>query len=350
MTEAAQVEGPAARSAPAPLTTVQLLLAWDAQRDRSLQTELGMSELGDCRRRAGYRLAGVTPSNPGGSVQAVLGTLVHDKVADILRNRQTAGQVPAGDLIEHEVSYAGVLGHFDRYHSDTATLRDTKTTSARWLDRVMVDGPSRSNLWQINMYAAGLIASGYPVRALVLDYVARDTGEDYQWTGQFDIDHVRDALSWLDGVRAVDLEYLPRDHHPTSTWCSNCPFRDLCWEGAIPGRDPMSVLYVDDPNAATWAARLADARARKKAAERDEAEARGALDAIRPNDYGTQTVTIPGFDRALRFSVTYPNRLDQDQVRADYAAAGRTAPMKQSGKPQVKLEFVAPETIQEGQP
>lgn len=53
-------------------TTADLLLEWDRSRPRSRQRELGWSELGGCRRRAGYRLAGVEPTNPGGDRKSVV--------------------------------------------------------------------------------------------------------------------------------------------------------------------------------------------------------------------------------------------------------------------------------------
>jgi hypothetical protein len=61
-------------------STRELLLAYDAQRERTLQKEMGMSALGRCRRMAGYMLAG-TPPDPDfteNGVQAVMGTAIHD--------------------------------------------------------------------------------------------------------------------------------------------------------------------------------------------------------------------------------------------------------------------------------
>src|SRR5690242_6406495 len=79
-------------------TTSQLLLAADAIRPRTLQREIGMSDLGSCRRRVGYKLAGTDPVNAVGSVQAVIGSSIHDTLARIL-----ADVAEPGDLVEHEV-------------------------------------------------------------------------------------------------------------------------------------------------------------------------------------------------------------------------------------------------------
>lgn len=322
------------------LTTAELLLAWDARRDRSLQTEFGMSELGDCRRRAGYRLAGVQPSGPGGSVQAVMGTVLHEAVAQVLREMQAEGLVSATALIEHEVMFAGIKGHLDLF--DEPEVTDTKSTSSRWLEKLKVNGPSRQHVWQTHGYAAALIAEGFTVRRINIDYIARDTGEQWRATIPFEPRHVKDALAWVAEVRGTELEFLARDHEPDGPFCGHCPFFDLCWQGGIADRDPRSVLYVEDPDAAGWALKLDEARARKKLAEQDEARAKGALDALRPGDE-TATLRVPGYDRDLRWVVTHPKRLDTTQIRRDYAAAGRPVPEKQSDKPTVRLDLIAPD-------
>ncbi len=320
-------------------TTAELLLEWDATRPRSTQAEFGMSELGDCRRRAGYRLTGTEPTNKGGSVQAVLGTAIHKAVADVLHELQAAGSIPADALIEHEVRFAGILGHLDLYVSPVLT--DTKTTSSRWLQKIKVNGPDRSHLWQTHAYGAALISQGRKVRLIAIDYIARDTGEQWRWTSQFDAQHVRDALAWVAEVRGTDLDDLPRDHAPDSAWCQHCPFFDLCWAGGFVGRDPRSVLYAEDPDAAKWVTALDEARQRKTDAAADETKAKGALDALRPNDDDSATVIVPGATKALRWTVTTSHRVDVTQVRRDYAIAGRPVPENQSKT--VRLDLVDPE-------
>lgn len=315
-------------------TTADLLLAADGDRGRSQQREIGWSELGGCGRRVGYRLAGTEPTNPGSSMQAVLGTLVHEAGAAL---RRAAAQ--PGDLIEREVRFAGILGHLDWYDAATATLGDDKTTSSRRLATIQDDGPPTATLWQINGYAAALISDGIPVRTLVIDYLARDTGEQWRWTGVPDPQHVRDALAWLREVRATELAWLPREYEPGSAWCKSCPFRDLCWPEGEPHRDPRAVLYEDRPDAAAWAAQLEQARADKADAARRETEAKGALDALRPNTTGRGELDV-GYPKRLRWTVSTSKRLDGDRVRADYKAAGAEPPVNEAT--QVTLTLVKP--------
>ncbi|MFJ8815469.1 CRISPR-associated protein Cas4 [Amycolatopsis thermoflava] len=318
-------------------TTADLLLEWDRTRPRSRQRELGWSEVGGCRRRAGYRLAGVEPTNPGGSVQAVLGTAIHEAVQQ--RLNETAGP---DDLVEHPVEFAGIPGHIDRYEADTETLVDVKTTSTRWLEHIKVEGPSRSNLWQVNGYAAALMAqSGMKVRVrrIVIDYIARDTGELHRWVGEPDPQQVRAALEWLRTVRETPVEWLNRDYAPDGPFCQHCPFFDTCWDGAVTGRDPRSVLLVEDQDAAGWAEKLYRARQDKKDATAREEEAKGALDALRPNVTGTSDPVDVGFEKNLVWQVSETTRLDADAVRAEYRKIGAEPPTKTSTS--TKLMFVA---------
>jgi len=318
-------------------STSELLLEWDRRRPRSQQRELGWSEIGGCERRAGYRLAGTEPSNVGGSVQAVLGTAIHDAVASVLR--ETAGP---NDLAEHAVIFAGIPGTLDRYEADTLTVVDVKTTSSRWLEHIRIHGPSRDHIWQVHGYGGALVADGIRVRHVRIDYIARDTGEEYTWAAPFDPAYLRDALGWLDRVRQSPVDLLPREYEPDGPFCQHCPFLDICWEGGVVGRDPRSVLYVEDPDAARWAQQLWDAKETIKAAKKLEAEAKGALDAIRPNIEGSETVDV-GFDVPLKFQVSKgQNRIDTAAVRAEYAAAGAKPPMKRTG-PSVTLKFAGDE-------
>lgn len=304
-------------------TTSEMLLEWDRRRPRSQQTELGMSEIGECRRRAGYRLAGTPPTNPSGSVQAVLGTAIHDAIERVFHDLQADGAIPPEDLVEHEVRYAGILGHLDRFHTATGTLEDTKSTSQRWLDHIMLNGPSRAHVWQLHLYGAALLVQGHEVRRLVIAYIARDTGTEHRVEIDFDPTVVKAALAWLEQVRTTPLDYLDRDHDPESTFCQHCPFLGDCWGDPVDGRDRRAVLLNPDRDAVFWAQELWEARQAKKSAAEREDRAKGALDAVRP--VGDATVDV-GYERLLRWSTSVQKRLDMGQVRKDYRKAGVAPP------------------------
>lgn len=285
-------------------TTSQMLLEWDRMRVRSMQRAIGWSEIGGCRKRAGYRLAGTEPSNPSGSVQAVLGTAIDDAVNQVA--------VKAGMVQQQSIEFAGITGHFDRLeHSDPDpspdakpdTVVDVKTVGTdRWLEHIELHGASEANRFQIHAYAAGLLMQGYPIRWVRLDYIARDTGREWAWRERFSPTVVKDALYWVRRVRELDLEMLPRDYEPASAFCRSCPFQKPCWGDQTGDRDPRAVIYAERPDAAEWAERLFHIRATKAKLADEEEHVRGVLDGLRPDD---PKALVQAGDRLLEFR---PNR------------------------------------------
>src|SRR3954453_15755496 len=62
------------RAAPSLAAAVRDL---DARRARSRQRMIGASEIGECKRRAAYRIARSKPTNVSTGLQAALGTMIH---------------------------------------------------------------------------------------------------------------------------------------------------------------------------------------------------------------------------------------------------------------------------------
>jgi len=320
-------------------STAELLLRADWERPRSKQTALGMSDLGGCRRRAGYQYNGYPPEKPSGSVQAVIGTSVHDTADTALRMMRDRGLLPANSVINEEVRFGGLIGHPDLYVD--GVLRDIKTIGYdAQLANYKLKGPPRRHLWQVMTYAAALIVTERPVHTVQLDYLVRDSGNSWLWEAPFDYMAVREAMVWLDLIRQTPLEYLARDFAPDSAQCRHCPFFGACWDGHVLDRDERSAILVEDQDAVGWAKRLEDARARLKAAKEDEALAKGVLDALRPNDTGKGEVKLDGYEKILKWTVSERKNLDAEAVRADYARGGSNPPVTTGSS--VKLELLAP--------
>lgn len=301
-------------------TTSALLLLADTQRPRSKQRAIGLSEIGGCRRRAGYKLAGVEPVNIVGSVQAVFGSAIHDAVANAVRQLNRPG-----DLVEEEVEFAGIKGHLDRYEADTQTVVDVKTTSARWMEHIRLHGPSRGQRWQVSLYAAGLATKGIPVTTCRIDFLVRDSGNEYTIEWLFDPQDVKDALEWLREVRATPIPMLPRDEEPDSVVCRGCPFGGadggICWRGYVPDRDFRSVYLAEGVNAADAAEGLFKIRKEIKDLERRADRFKGILDGERPaapwmvvqaGDYFLKWTRTRGGAFSLRF-VSAPDDTQEDE-------------------------------------
>lgn len=300
-------------------STSALLLLADQFRERHHQKALGMSELGSCRRRVGYKLAGVKPVNKVGSVQAVMGSAIHDAIAEVLRRLDRPG-----DLVEHEVEFAGLIGHLDRYESADQRVVDTKTCSTRWLEHIKLHGPSQGHVWQLSLYAAALITGGKPVKLCRLDYLVRDSGNEYQVEWEFRPRDVREAIEWLREVRNTPLPMLPRDEEPDSQACRGCPFGGpdggICWQGYVPDRDFRSVLLAEGADSGELAEELFEIRKQVRALEKRADRIKGILDGERPvnhwdvvqagNRYLKWTPTRTGA-YALRF-VSKPDDMEED--------------------------------------
>lgn len=316
-----------------------LLLALDAQRPRTLQKEMGMSSLGSCRRRAGYDAQGYEPDPEfeDNGIQAILGTAVHEALAAAARL-----VLPGSYAEELEVSFGGLKGHPDLLCA--GTVRDYKTLGyAMQLEDRRQRGPQERERWQAHTYGAGLIVSGFPVEWVEIDYIARDSGEEYLFREPFSIDAVEAAMAWLKDIRETSVALLPRDYRPDSATCRSCRFFRRCWD-AEPGADDRHALFLDNPDAAQWAQRLEAARARKKLAESDEADARGALDQLRSVGQPGQReeIAVPGLAKLIRFSVKRGRESpDMPRIAMDYKRAGARPPMKR-GDPVVSVALVKP--------
>lgn len=280
-------------------STSALLLLADQLRARSAQREIGWSDIGGCRRRTRYKIDGYEPVNRMSSVTAMIGTAVHEQLKTVL----DALGMPA----EWEVEYADIKGHFDRYEPEHRRVVDTKTTTSRWLESIKLHGPPFSHIWQCSGYCAALLTQDppVPVETFRIDYLCRDTGEEWQYEQYFSMRDIRDALEWLDDVKSVPFDLVPRDYEPDSAWCQGCPFGGpdggLCWSGGVPERDRRSVLLAEGAEAGQTADDLFQTRKQIKDLKAKEVRLKGILDGLRPDD---TDVVIQAGDRYLSWSPT----------------------------------------------
>jgi hypothetical protein len=266
----------------------------------------------------------------------VLGTAIHEIAA------QAATMLIPGAIAEGlEVRFGGLLGHPDLWID--GIVRDVKTKGyTLQLENIRRLGPPQGERWQVHTYAAGLILAGYEVHTVQLDYIARDSGDEYLFEEPFSVEVVSEAMAWLEQVRTAEVVTLPRDYRPDSGHCQSCPWFEQCWE-APRGSDSRAVLFADDPDAGRWARQLEDASERMKDAKEDLADAKGALDALRSVSRPGEVQDLDvGLDRLLRFKIgkgkTSP---DMAVIANDYKRAGARPPMK-TGEPIVSVSLVKP--------
>lgn len=294
--------------------TIKLVRDHDAARPRSLQAEPGWSEVGGCRSYLGFRLSGAWPSDETDSWGAIRGTAVHEYIGSIL-----AG-VP-GVRTEVTTSYRGIPGHADLVVIDDAGVWDFKTTrlanSLVWREK-----PSalRQKRIQAHGYAAGLIEAGeLPEDCKVGLIVIPVDGRFSDWwlfEERFDralADEGADRLEWVRARLAGDLG-LPRDE-PYSFCESWCEFFSSC-------RSPAEALEpepITDPELAAAIAAFGEATAQASAASKVKKE-------LDPLVRGLRGTTADGWRVSLGDGGSPGTALDEEWIRADYAARGIPVP------------------------
>ena len=201
----------------------------EATRPRSLQVQLGPSEVGTvCPRRLAYKLLQVEPVNDGGDPWArILGTAAHAWLDEAFEEENTR----TGDrrwLTSIRAEITGYLsGTIDVYDAAFRRVIDHKIVGATTLRKAIKEGPSEQYRIQLQLYAFGLINAGYPVEEIAIMYWPR-TGylkDAYLWVDFYDEDVVEQALRKIDALREVvqvGVGVLPMI--PTGdAYCLYCP-------------------------------------------------------------------------------------------------------------------------------
>jgi hypothetical protein len=208
---------------------VQVVRDHESSRPRSLQVQLGPSEVGTaCARRLAYKLLQVELVNDGGDPWArILGTAAHAWLDDAFAEEN----VRTGDrrwITSVRVEITGYLGGtIDLYDAAFRRVIDHKVVGATTLRSAVKEGPSEQYRTQCHLYAFGLINAGYPVEEIGIMYWPR-TGylkDAHLWTAPYDEAVVEQALRKIDALRdlvQVGTRVLPLI--PTGeAHCLYCP-------------------------------------------------------------------------------------------------------------------------------
>jgi hypothetical protein len=245
---------------------------------------IGASELGECRRRAAYRVTRRRPTNTHTGLQAFLGTELHRGVLRALRRQ-------SGGLTEVGLQGEQVKGRCDWWHAPV--VEDLKTTSRFGFERVLARGVPAKHWFQVTVYAWLLrtgqthdrrlpAGAGHEVEGLRLRYLSRDSGEDVVFEAEHDPALTAEALLWLTDVYATvedeGVDAVPRDGFGpgVDAMCDWCPFLDLCWgppvdpetEGDVARQSRLTVTDEDFAQAVrdydAWRAAENEARRHKE--------------------------------------------------------------------------------------
>jgi hypothetical protein len=209
---------------------LEVLHAKDAGRSRSVQTQVGPSEIGGCRRKVWYRLNGQSTTNFSElKLAAIMGTAIHASIEEAIAEVDPKGEKY---WVETEVEYNGMKAHIDLFIPETGDVVDWKTSKVKNLSYF----PSKQQRWQVQVYGYLLEKSGKAkVKNVNLVAIARDGDErDIKvHTEPYDEAVALEAMAWLDGVKA--LTEMPEPERDESYCKFYCKYYDSSGEMGCTG-------------------------------------------------------------------------------------------------------------------
>ena len=198
---------------------VKSLHAFDGQRDRSKQVEIGPSSIGGCRRRVWHELRQDPKVNETSSLAAIMGTFIHAGIAESIKRED-----PFGDnfMIEEEFRAPefNLKGHVDLFVKSEGLVVDWKTktkSSMRYF-------PDPQEIWQVQLYGFLLEENGHKVNEVSLCAIPRDGSEnDIRIHREPYNRHI--ALTALEWLKAIDPQGTAPDPEKPLKWCAGyCPY------------------------------------------------------------------------------------------------------------------------------
>lgn len=306
----------------------------DSRRTRSRQKAIGASDVGVCRRRTAYKLAGTPATNEPEGLAAMMGTWIHKGYLAVMRKEY-------GARIEVRLRSPLVQGHADAVFDDL--VEDGKTKGRFVYQQVVDNGPKINEWFQVHLYA-WMLRNGHsidkrrgypqpgervPIERVRLRFLDRDTGSNHAVESPYDPAITAEAIGWVGEVyeKLEDggPENVPRDGYgpEVSAICDWCPFLDACWGPPLLGpRAParQSLQLRDDLDVEHALSEYDRGRALASDGEAIKKRERKFLDGAPSGIYGRF---------ALSWSGGRPKEVvDKDAAVAELEERGIPVPMK----------------------
>lgn len=251
-------------------TLIKALVDHDNSRARSKQTAIGVSSLGDCRRKVWHMIQGDKPTNDNVlRLPAIMGTAIHAAIEAAIKDEGAENLHHARYLIEHRVEIDGLppatIDFFDTIEHEVI---DWKTITKKNIDYFV----TQQKRWQVQVYGYLMTQAGYEVKTVTLIGIPRDGSEKDIVTHSepYNRDVALEALQWLADLREVTD--APAPERDPATFCKNyCQFYGLC-QGKDKG---VSGEPITDDTATRAAKTYLEILSKEKAlaAEKDAAKA-----------------------------------------------------------------------------
>lgn len=289
---------------------IEAVRAHDRSRPRSQQAEVGWSEVGGCRAYMGFRLDGAYGDETD-KAAALRGTAIDAYYGPILAEWW-------GARYQVETVYAGIPGHADLVGADwVLDMKAPELANARaW-------AADLSTMWQKRVqghgYCAGLVDAGeLPPDATVRLLIMPTSGTFRDWYGfeePFDRTLADAGAERLDQVRLKLETGEPLGKDKPYGWCQDwCPFFSQCRTPA----EASELAEITDPEIAWALKRYGELNEIAGPASKEKEELAPLLRGYRGRAHGWKVSTGKAGEGRMV--------LDEDQVRADYAARGLEPP------------------------
>ena len=223
---------------------LHVLHSKDASRDRSMQTEVGPSEIGSCKRKVWYRLNAQPHTNDNQSkLAAIMGTAIHAAIEEAIGAIDPESKEY---LVETEVAYGDMKAHVDLFVPSTGAVIDWKTSKIKNMSYF----PSKQQRWQVQVYGYLLSKNGYEVKTVNLVAIARDGNEkDVKVHSEaYDEAIALEAFAWLESVKSSTV--LPEPEKDQSFCKDYCQYYDATEEMGCGGlkkeRIVLSEVVIED--------------------------------------------------------------------------------------------------------
>jgi hypothetical protein len=220
-------------------TLINKLTEQDKTRPRSIQTQVGVSEIGGCATRVWHKVNGTEVTNPDTlRLAAIMGTALHSMIEEVFTPDPRF-------KVETEVSVGDILGHIDLIDTETNTIWDWKTTTKNSLAYF----GSKQQMLQVQLYGWLANQNGIKIDRVGLVAIARDGNEsditELSWAYDEQL-----ALEAVEKYHAIKGQFEPPAPEKDAKFCANyCPFFGAC-TGVV---DPTPADVISNIEIATLA-------------------------------------------------------------------------------------------------
>jgi hypothetical protein len=220
----------------------QVIVQHQRQSERSIQVEIGPSEIGTaCERRLALALLGSKrPNVSRDEWAAIVGTACHKVAAEafIAHNDSLSrsGYSPRW-LVEQEITIRpGLFGHCDLYDLVTHTVIDHKFPGATAIRKYKTNGhPGQQYQWQAHLYGYGWANLGMPVATVGIMFYPRSgvLRDAFLWTEPYSPAIAAMALARVDdllmGMNLAETKGAILDDfmlalRRNTEYCNWCPY------------------------------------------------------------------------------------------------------------------------------